>query len=137
MSVNIEPTQTTLDSSSSTPEQPRHHEHHQPPAPVPNTRHRSSFNFSLPTPALVGSIAEGAHYAGGPQPHSGQVEVHDSESHIKHRRPEQLGPDDPAVEQVYRAVIDDLEEVCKYSYILIKLLLDLNACYSCRYIVDG
>ena len=96
----------------------RHHEHQQPPPPVPNTRRRSSFNFSLPTPNLVGSIAEGAHYAGGLQsPHSAQSEVHSSsEHHVKHKRPEQLGSDDPAVEQVYRSVIADLHEVCIFKY---------------------
>ncbi|KAK7693202.1 hypothetical protein QCA50_002768 [Cerrena zonata] len=112
MATTIEHTvQSTLGSSNPEAE-PRHHEHQQPPPPVPNTHRRSSFSFSLPTPGLVGSIAEGAHYAGGLQPvHSSQVEHENSEQHVKHRRPEQLGSDDPAVEEVYRSVIEDLQEV--------------------------
>ncbi|CAL1704088.1 unnamed protein product [Somion occarium] len=88
-----------------------HHEHHQPPPPEPHVNRRSSFSISVPTPDFMDAIAGGAHYAGGLPPTSPDPVDHDSAQHVKHRRPETLGPDNPVIQQVYRSVLSDLEEV--------------------------
>ncbi|KAI0818846.1 hypothetical protein BC629DRAFT_679762 [Irpex lacteus] len=68
--------------------------------------------ISLSSPHLVGSIASGAHYAGAlsPTKHS---EEHGGESKLslRHVRSRSRSGKEPAVEEAYREVLNDLEEL--------------------------
>ena len=70
--------------------------------------HSHSLSLVLPTPEILGSVAGGAHYAGALSPHDKHVHP----SHIeKHKRSFSLSADDPMLEEAYRGVMQDLQEV--------------------------
>ena len=87
------------------------------PVRAPTITRHSSRMIALPTPDLVGSIASGAHYAGGlsPPPH---LEHFEHPKPRLHRRSLSVSADDPVVHQAYEEVMRDLEEVSSLHYLI-------------------
>ena len=70
--------------------------------------HHHSRSLVIPTPDILGSVAGGAHYAGA-------FSTHDKHIHSpgldKHTRSLSLNAGDPVLEEKFRAVVEDLQEV--------------------------
>lgn len=65
----------------------------------------------LPSPDFLNPVASGAHYSGALSPPPSE--------HISHldsrKRSLSMTGDDPMVEELYKDVLNDLEEVCRQS----------------------
>lgn len=77
----------------------------QAPIRAPTITHHSSHSLSLHSPDFLNPIASGAHYAGG----IASSPKHPNKGHKQ--RTLSLSGDDPSVEEVYRDVLKDIEDV--------------------------
>ena len=70
--------------------------------------YHNSRSLVLPTPEIVGGVAGGAHYAGAFSTHDRHVHPASLE---KHKRSLSMNAGDPVLEERFRPVMQDLEEV--------------------------
>lgn len=85
------------------------------------TQH-NSHTLVLPTPEVLSSVAGGAHYVGACSTH----EKHVHPANVKKQaRMLTMEAGDPLVEEIYRGVIHDLEEVrsCRSAVIYVQLMM--------------
>ena len=67
--------------------------------------------ISLQSPHILGSIASGAHYAGALSPTKQTDEHFEGRLTLRHVRSMSRSGKEPVVEETYRDVMNDLEEV--------------------------
>lgn len=104
---------STIDASSMTTQPPQDPQHGRGRSPVraPTMTYHPAPLLRLPSPDFLNPVASGAHYSGALSPPPSE--------HISHfdsrKRSLSMTGDDPMVEELYKDVLNDLEEVCRQS----------------------
>ena len=105
-------------------------------SPSPVMTHHHPHLPPLPTQALLGSLASGAHYAGALPSHSDDPPLH---ARVWRARSRDRSSEDPSIELKYREVMEDLQKVrvaVVYRKLEEVLTGGLGACpvqlYSCQ-----